>query len=556
MSACAAFAPLPADPETDRYPEASPELADLLGVRDAWRRGDTPDISIQALKAGAYTVQSVFADRLQVAADRFADEPQRLHSWCAARENRRLVRDLTEEIAAILETATGDSYRRASDGAALIDLVTGDVVEGAAERWKRRVILPAAWSEMRGPVCRDLQAFLADHPRGPYARYIVMTGGPRVTVEELPDAIDAVRRRVKRIAEALREMGIDVLMRSTEFPFDPETMTHHVHVNLIVLPCRYIKPSRWQKYLKALREANGGYWIKDNGRLGDVQEAVKYCLKGEDLEQMMQRPADFVAFAAAVSGTAGKRGPKLVQPMGGFREWRKALEESGRRTVWDSRRQAVVVVEKRKRPKVEREAVEMGDIVDPETGEIVPPSPQEPPKNLLRGLMWCRASLPWATPHAIVAGYDKMAGTGLWSDLSEALRVARTMFQERTGLTPVEAKRIAAEAEEAARAVLTASERAERRRQVRDLRKGRLVSLAFSRLETAIQSAGALIVHNGTSSAGRPESIEGLESSPSDVRYRSTAEPPPDGLLRAIFEHFPGAEIVERIDPAGGIASI
>ena len=146
------------------------------------------------------------------------------------------------------------------------------------------------------------------------------------------------------------------------------------------------------------------YWIRDNGRLDDTAEAVKYCLKGEDLEHLLAAPDNFVRFAAVVSGTASKRGPKLVQPMGAFRQWRAALEEQGMRTVWDPRSQSVVVVERRKRPAKAAEP-EAADRVDPETGEVLPaPQEEAAPRNVLRGLMWCRASLPWATPPALVAG--------------------------------------------------------------------------------------------------------------------------------------------------------
>ncbi|MBS7454822.1 hypothetical protein KHP60_21175 [Microvirga sp. 3-52] len=458
--------------------------------------------------------------------------------------------ELTTEVADILEHMTGESYRRASDGACLVDLVTGRVVEQSAERWKRRTILPAAWHEMRGPICRDLEAYLKGHPRGDNARYVVLTGGERVTIEGLADRIDEVRIRVKRVAEALRDMGVDVLLRATEFPYDPISKTFHVHVNLVILADRHLSKDEWSLYLATLRKANGGFWIRDCGELEKPQEAIKYCLKGEDLEHLMQDIDAFVEFTEVVSGTPKKRGPKLVQPLGAFKAWRRALGDADLRTVWDSESDSVVIVPVRKREAKPEET----PLVDPETGEILEPVEQpeeekEAPRNVLRGLMWSRTATPWVTPHAIVVGYDRQ--TSLWdmdSDLRQAREIAMQIFEDIHGLKPVQVANITDRVNAAAKACLTAAERPERRAQVRALRRGDITPMAFPAILKEVAearkkakaapaakpaTAGTLRVHNGTSS----DAHAALDVVP--TRDQSAAWP----MLNSLLREFPKAKI-------------
>jgi hypothetical protein len=203
-----------------------------------------------------------------------------LNEWaesCTARD--RLRRD-TERFADILERE-GVQARLPVEMVA-IGSATGQI--DALDTYRNSNILPLVASRNRRALIRDLKWFLANHPKGAYARYGVITSGERVPLfGELRARVQLLHRKISKWASwSNKRFGIKVQHRQGEFTVD-ESLTFHPHVNVIYWPTKPLKKADWSKFLKETEQFFGAYW-RDCGKIEDVNEVVKYITKGDDLQ--------------------------------------------------------------------------------------------------------------------------------------------------------------------------------------------------------------------------------------------------------------------------------
>ena len=230
-------------------------------------------------------------------------------AWCERNARRRKQDAFTKRLAAILEVA-GVSVYRDTYGAATVGLVTG--LSTPAQRQYRQVhFLPSVAATLRAGVANALELYITT--KAPFARYAVMTTGPRCELAEVRDRIIKLSRKVSRWHHQLCvPLGIDVLFRSAELTID-DALTFHVHANVIFNPTHHIPKRTWKRFLKSTRAMFGAHW-QDNGRLDDVREVVKYIVKGDDLALLVATGDDQV-----VELYHQLHGLHLVQSLGGFR---------------------------------------------------------------------------------------------------------------------------------------------------------------------------------------------------------------------------------------------
>lgn len=123
----------------------------------------------------------------------------------------------------------------------------------------------------------------------PYLRYMVLTAGQRITAltEDGIKARKAVMtRRISKWAAYVRKrFKINVYLASIECPRKEEddgSFSYHLHANIIYDGPK-LSSGEWEKFLNSTH--NRLKWhLKDNGRLKDLNEAIKYVTKPEDYD--------------------------------------------------------------------------------------------------------------------------------------------------------------------------------------------------------------------------------------------------------------------------------
>ncbi len=212
-------------------------------------------------------------------------------------------------------------YAKAGAQTHKIGLVTG-IVEEADAPFINSPLVPVMMMKQRQGLIRDLQLFRDNDPLGRHMRYAVVTAGDRVKMADLEATIIELVERVRRWAsQVARPYGVEPIVRAIEFPYDPLTKTFHVHCNLIYLPTKGLTSKAWASFLADSRGAFKAHW-QDQGVIKDIEEAVKYCLKGEDLALLEREGGRVLAdwFQAV-------KGRRLVQTFKRFGQWRAEVRK-------------------------------------------------------------------------------------------------------------------------------------------------------------------------------------------------------------------------------------
>ncbi|KKK75041.1 hypothetical protein LCGC14_2877720, partial [marine sediment metagenome] len=256
---------------------------------------------------------------------------------------------LTADVAEVL-TAGGVNPFRDGEGFALVGLVSGKF-KPTEQEYRRIHFLPTVAASLRAEIANALDLYLALNGR--YARYAVMTTGQRCTVSDVRSRLVWLHRTISRWHhEICAPLGIEVLFRAAELPCD-DAETFHVHANVIYAPSRYLRPREWRRFLRQTRAHFGTHW-HDNGKLEDVREAVKYVMKGDQVARLAaSSPAVLVALYHQLAGL------HLVQGLGPFRDWRRALADVGQKVVAIHElggRKLIAVKRRERRPEDEPEA--------------------------------------------------------------------------------------------------------------------------------------------------------------------------------------------------------
>ncbi|HEU01529.1 MAG TPA: hypothetical protein ENH89_14555 [Aurantimonas coralicida] len=279
-------------------------------------------------------------------------------TWLERDQRYRLQDELTRRIADVLEPA-GVPVHRAGRGFALVGLVTGGI-KPAEQPYRRIHFLPSVAAALRAELANALELHLATSGR--YARYAVMTTGQRCELDELRQRIIRLSRLVSRWhREICAPLGIVVAFRSIELPCD-DAKTFHVHANVVYWPTHSIPKRPWRRFLRQTRAYFGAHW-KDNGRLKEVREVVKYVMKGDQVAHLADAdPAALVALYHQLKGL------HLVQPLGPFRTFRRRLDDAGLKVVaeYGPRRRRLVVT---RRPTLPHRDLPQGGL--PPTNQVL-----------------------------------------------------------------------------------------------------------------------------------------------------------------------------------------
>lgn len=209
--------------------------------------------------------------------------------------------------------------------------VTG-VVEQSERQFRKCRFLPVVAKADRASWIREVEYFLRHDPKGSFARYGVITCGPREEfgdgfVDRSKKAIARTESNIRRwINESRDQYGIDVILKTLEAATNQQSS--HNHFNAVYIPRRKLKKGEFGQWLAFSRRRLASHW-KDCGRIRDIREVIKYACKitGQDSLETL----DDAAFGSMFDLLHGKT---TIQAHGSFAEFRKRLETEKKKVVW------------------------------------------------------------------------------------------------------------------------------------------------------------------------------------------------------------------------------
>ncbi|MGC2854192.1 hypothetical protein ACM64Y_01865 [Novispirillum sp. DQ9] len=397
-----------------------------------------------------------------------------LLEWAEKQLRRQRMSDDTKRLAAVLESQ-GVQARQGKDGIITgLPLVT--FKHDTVDDFRNVNILPGVAARNRRPVLMEILYFLEQNPQiRKYVRYGVITSGRRVPLYgDLRGRFTGLHRAISKWAHwARHEFGIELLHRATEDTVDP-ALSFHVHANVLYWPTRKLSEADWMRFRDGTENRMLGTW-RDNGRAKDIRELVKYVMKGDDLNMLVDAaelvpewsghgdPAGYaVAYArhCAKQAKAEDFGPWLLdgyhaaqdmrqcltrlrtdcgaahpivwlagqlhgltlsQSMGPLARWRRDLHERGRKIVYEQTPRGPVLVEYEK-PKRDREKAKSQPVADE--------------NQLITITLAHPRTTPWAEPVALIRNYNPRPTTGesaaRLKAIIEAAAVARAAW-DRAG---------------------------------------------------------------------------------------------------------------------------
>lgn len=337
----------------------------------------------------------------------------------------------SELIAKKLEAAGFDPYLRSEDEVSMVGLISGTILP--LSKYRNINVIPEIAQRNRLGLIHEFKLFLQENPKHRrYARYMVVTSGPRFPIPEFPERLKDFNARIGRYIQKCKKASIDVLLVAVEFTIDNER-TVNLHANLITSPRKAFGRNGWMRWLDRTREHFGQTMIHDAGRVRDPKEIIKYVCKYSEIVTLGASDTAFIAQCLY------KR--QMVRPVGEFAVWRKALRRDGQKVRYDYLRKSLVRCQVAKRRKRDDEPMDEEDVWE----EIAAASREvriaelarsgklrqrdgdrEPVQNqiLCRTLPQCRATL-LAEPFVVVVNFNSNPSTRNGREGLEAIEARR-----------------------------------------------------------------------------------------------------------------------------------
>lgn len=415
--------------------------------------GPTPGSSNLKDENRSFTHQRVSEKNLAWALD-----PGR---WSESQKRRAKIRSQSDALADLLEKAGIEA--RIETGMVSLSAITGVVTPITAFRPSR--FIPEIAARERRPMLNGLSYYLEEiYDEPAYVRFAVITAGDLIPAGgkgELRKGIQKHSRKISRWASiAFERYGMETLFRGSEFTrqtarerklldrYPDNPPLYHVHGNVLYRPHRLLSEEQWAEFLAWTKSFFGTHW-KDNGRIQDLREIVKYVVKpGELLDGEKPLDPDEAKWLYEELFKA-----RLTAPMGSFKEWWKELGKQRGKVVrvraGETSRLAIVT----KSVKLDHseEASSSGeDPIDETSSDPVEPSQEAPgtAENIFVGVtmpQWIHS--PWAEPNLLIMNYRRRpASNGGYDRLQEILHERsfwRELWDKKGAPTPETALQIA-----------------------------------------------------------------------------------------------------------------
>lgn len=298
--------------------------------------------------------------------------------WQKFKQRELMLKKQTEAFADTLEEF-GIPARLNRDITA-VGLVTG--IQYELQQYRNINFLPTVAQKNRSQYQKELASYLQKHP---YTRYAVITDGVRIPAfGNLKTSMKIFSRKISKWAnEVRRRYDIEVFCRVFEFPRSEDDGSYHLHANILYEPPK-LSERDWNRFLQ-FTSRHFGTWWKDNGRIENLDEIVKYPFKPESLVGL---GGDELVWLA---GELFNR--RIFTAMNGFAEFRRWLKSSDLKIIIRGGKPVMM----RKECFISHDdSVEQQEKRDPVDAEnmllaITPPqylTPFKEPVALVQGLNW------------------------------------------------------------------------------------------------------------------------------------------------------------------------
>jgi hypothetical protein len=187
--------------------------------------------------------------------------------------------------------------------------------------------LPSVAQKNRRSVIKAAEFFLK---KNQLARNWTFTSGVRCSPVELPNRHRWMARKLSRLNTQpfMQELGARFVFRATEFgelaPDCDGNLSLHPHMHAIMTLDRMLSRKQFVYLLKRVT-AFWGFYCKDCGKLRDVREMIKYCVKPSDLEHLNGKQVAELYHCS--------KGLRLVESMGGLREMKRQIKENNQKII-------------------------------------------------------------------------------------------------------------------------------------------------------------------------------------------------------------------------------
>lgn len=298
--------------------------------------------------------------------------------WQKFKERELKLKQQTEAFADTLEEY-GIPARLNRDITA-VGLVTG--IQYELQQYRNINFLPTVAQKNRSQYQKELAFFLQKHP---YTRYAVITDGIRIqSFGSLKKSMSLFSRKISKWSHEIRvRYNIEVFCRVFEFPRSEEDGSYHLHANILYEPPK-LSDDEWNNFLQFTSDYFGTWW-KDNGRIQNLDEIVKYPFKPESLDGCQGNELVWLA-----SELFNRR---IFTAMNSFAEFRRWLKDSGQKILIRSGKPTLMKKECFVCHDDTTQQQEKRDPVDAENMllAITPPqylTPFKEPVALVQGLNW------------------------------------------------------------------------------------------------------------------------------------------------------------------------
>jgi hypothetical protein len=243
--------------------------------------------------------------------------------WQTGQEQRKYLLDQTHFIAKQLECEGIEAYNSDQD-LHIFGLHSKSYRE--LPNFRNICFLPSVAQKNRAQTLKSLEFFLQTQPN---ARAWTITTGTRVGLRDLGERVRKLHRKISKINATawMKRAGARFVFRSTElgevFP-DNDDVSCHPHVHALMVLQRFIPRDEWSNLLSKIQAFFGAY-SQDNGKLRNVREMVKYCVKPSDFLHL-----DSKHVASLYHATKGLR---LVESLRDLRATKRNLRENRHKLV-------------------------------------------------------------------------------------------------------------------------------------------------------------------------------------------------------------------------------
>ncbi|UMA67307.1 hypothetical protein LVO79_21195 (plasmid) [Roseivivax marinus] len=231
--------------------------------------------------------------------------------WAKQRRAAERLERQTEDLCDALESE--GIQARLETNITRMSLIDGQTTR---QRTYRNVcFLPSIAKKNRRDQLNDL-AYYLENIDGSYWRYLVITFGERIPAHgDLAGAITSANEKMAKWRErVLTKLGVQVGFTGLEFPRNPDG-SYHLHANVLIQTPLFFDGGA---EFRELTHRHFGTWWRDNGRIGDLRELVKYPFKPNSMEG-----ADPAELAWLFHSTFRRRITRLMGPIAEFRRGRK-----------------------------------------------------------------------------------------------------------------------------------------------------------------------------------------------------------------------------------------